>query len=70
MFGNGDIFTVDDGLRMLEETGVDGLMIGRGADGNPWIFRKLKAVLAGEKQTVAPTIDERLDLRRSICRCL
>lgn len=62
VFGNGDIFTVDDGLRMLEETGVDGLMIGRGADGNPWIFQQLKAVLAGEKQTVAPTIDERLDL--------
>ena len=62
VFGNGDIFTVDDGLRMLKETGVDGLMIGRGADGNPWIFQQLKAVLAGEKQTAAPTIDERLDL--------
>ena len=62
VFGNGDIFTVADGLRMLKETGVDGLMIGRGADGNPWIFQQLKAVLAGEACPDAPGIDERLDL--------
>ena len=45
VFGNGDIFTVEDGLRMLKETGCDGLMIGRGADGNPWLFNRLKAVM-------------------------
>ena len=62
VFGNGDIFTVADGLRMLAETGVDGLMIGRGADGNPWLFQKLKAALAGEPVPEAPTLDARLDL--------
>lgn len=60
VFGNGDIFTVEDGLRMLEETGVDGLMIGRGADGNPWIFRELAAVLRGEEHPAAPSLQERL----------
>lgn len=60
VFGNGDIFTVEDGLRMLAETGVDGLMIGRGADGNPWIFRELAAVLRGEERSAAPSLQERL----------
>lgn len=60
VFGNGDIFTVEDGLRMLAETGVDGLMIGRGADGNPWIFRELAAVLHGEERPAAPSLQERL----------
>ncbi len=60
VFGNGDIFTVEDGLRMLAETGVDGLMIGRGADGNPWIFRELAALLRGEERPAAPFLQERL----------
>lgn len=60
VFGNGDIFTVEDGLRMLAKTGVDGLMIGRGADGNPWIFRELAAVLRGEERPAAPSLQERL----------
>ena len=62
VFGNGDIFTVADGLRMLEQTKVDGLMIGRGADGNPWLFSQLKAALAGEPIPEAPNVDERLAL--------
>lgn len=60
VFGNGDIFTVEDGLNMLKETGCDGLMIGRGADGNPWLFNRLKAVLAGEPDPGVPDIDTRL----------
>ena len=60
VFGNGDIFTVADGLRMLEQTGCDGLMIGRGADGNPWLFTALAAALSGEPLPQPPSLKERL----------
>lgn len=62
VFGNGDIHTVEDGLRMFKETGCDGLMIGRGADGNPWLFQHLASVLAGEPAPNEPTLEERLNL--------
>ena len=62
VFGNGDIFTTADGVRMLEETGCDGLMVGRGADGNPWLFTQLAAVLSGRELPAAPSLDERLNL--------
>lgn len=62
VLGNGDIFSVADGIRMFKETGVDGLMIGRGADGNPWLFKQLKAVLQGEDVPAEPDLNERLDL--------
>lgn len=49
VIGNGDIFTGQDAVRMLEETGCDGIMIARGALGNPWIFEEVTAALKGEK---------------------
>lgn len=61
VFGNGDIYTVEDGLRMQQETNCDGLMIGRGADGNPWLFSQLKAALAGEPIPEQPSLAERLE---------
>ena len=49
VFGNGDIFTLEDGLRMRQTTNCDGLMLARGAYGNPWLFAQLRAALAGKK---------------------
>lgn len=60
VIGNGDIFTADDAARHLEESGVDGLLIGRGALGNPWLFRQVKQRLSGEAVT-APTVQERVE---------
>ena len=64
LVGNGDIWTAGDGRRMVEATGVDGLMVGRGMLGNPWIFAELKAEMAGEKLPPAPTSSERAELMR------
>lgn len=58
VIGSGDIFTAEDGLRMLAETGCDALMIGRGGYGNPWLLSELVARLQG-KAWQPPTVTER-----------
>lgn len=58
VIGNGDIFKAEDGLHMLEYTGCDGIMVGRGARGNPWIFSQLIAYLNEGKNVEAPTIQK------------
>ena len=57
--GNGDVYSADDALRMLEETGCDGVMIARGALGNPWIFEETAARLEGRSYT-PPSAEEKL----------
>ena len=59
VFGNGDVFTAGDGLRMFKETNCDGLMLARGVYGNPWLFTQLRAALAG-KDIPAVTAGEKL----------
>ena len=61
VIGNGDIFTGADAMRRIRETGVDGVLIGRGAMGNPWLFREIKALAAGESFT-PPSAQERVDM--------
>lgn len=61
VIGNGDIRTADDAMRMIRETGVDGVMIGRGGMGNPWVFGQVAAAMRGDPQPPPPSIAERLD---------
>lgn len=71
IIGNGDVTSPEDAKRMFEETGVDGVMIGRGAIGNPWIFEHTRHYLETGEKLPEPTIDERIELcaeqlRRSV----
>jgi tRNA-dihydrouridine synthase B len=59
IIGGGGIRAVGDALRMLAETGVDAVSIGRGCLGNPWIFRQARAMLNGGGQMAQPTLAER-----------
>ncbi|MTJ66379.1 tRNA dihydrouridine synthase DusB [Nocardia seriolae] len=56
VLGNGDIFTADDALRMMTETGCDGVVVGRGCLGRPWLFGELSAALRGEPIPAGPTL--------------
>lgn len=60
--GNGDVWSPLDARRMLEETGCDGVMIGRGALGNPWIFRRTVHFLRTGELLPPPTPVERVDM--------
>ncbi len=59
VIGNGDIYTAADALRMMADTGCDGVMIGRGAMGNPWLFAELSAAAEGREYT-PPAVSERM----------
>lgn len=56
--GNGDVFTGANGVRMMKETGCDLVMVARGAQGNPWIFRELMAAWRGEPEPEKPSASE------------
>ena len=58
VLGNGDIFKATDARRMMEETGCDGVVVGRGCLGRPWLFAELSAQLRGEEIPSEPTLGE------------
>ena len=58
VIGNGDIFTPEDAGRMLKETGCDGIMVARGAKGNPWLFGRINHYLDTGEVLPGPSVDE------------
>lgn len=62
VFGNGDIFSSEDALKMFHYTGCDGIAVGRGAKGNPWLFREIKAAIHGDVIPARPSLTEIKDM--------
>jgi tRNA-dihydrouridine synthase B len=62
VFGNGDVDTPETAKLKKEKYNVDGIMIGRGAIGNPWIFKKIKEYLASGRIINEPTISEKIEM--------
>ena len=58
VIGNGDIWVAEDAIRMIRQTGCDGVAVGRGCLGRPWLFRDLADVLAGADSRTPPTFGE------------
>ena len=65
VLGNGDVFTPEDAKRMKEETGCDGIMVARGAKGNPWLFKRILHYLETGELLPPPTAEE---VKRMIVR--
>ena len=61
VIGNGDIFTPQDAKALLEHTGCDAIMVGRGAQGNPWIFKRILHYLKTGELLPEPTAEERVE---------
>ena len=62
VFGNGDIFTPEDAKRMMDETGVDGVAIARGAKGNPWLIRRSIHYLETGELLPEPELSEKKEM--------
>lgn len=62
VIGNGDLLTADDVIAMKEQTGCDGFMIGRGAQGNPWIFEQILHYFKTGEKLAKPSVEEVTDM--------
>ncbi|KNF07827.1 putative tRNA-dihydrouridine synthase 1 [Gottschalkia purinilytica] len=62
VIGNGDVFVPEDGKKLIEETGCDAIMIGRGARGNPWIFKRTLHLLKTGELLPEPSDEEKIDV--------
>ena len=65
VLANGDITTAEGALTLLKETGCDGVMIGRGALGDPWLLEQIRAALLGEEAPAEPTLNQRMNALRA-----
>lgn len=74
VIGNGDIKSIDDAIEMFEKTNCDAVMIGRGALGNPWLFKQIDHYLKTGERLEDPTVFERLDMcirhARELCEIM
>lgn len=57
VIGNGDVLTPQDAIRLIEETGCDGIMIARGVQGNPWLFAQIKEYMKTGKHISKPSVE-------------
>lgn len=62
VIGNGDISTPEDAIAMMNDTGCDALMIGRGVRGNPWLFHQIKTYMETGVLEDKPTVDQVIDM--------
>jgi tRNA-dihydrouridine synthase len=62
VLGSGDLFTANDVMAMIRQTGVDGVTVARGAIGNPWIFRECRALWSGQSLPDPPTVFEQREM--------
>lgn len=62
LIGNGDVKTPEDALRMMNETGCDGVMVGRAAISNPWALERIHAGLTGQPIPAEPTLEDRIEI--------
>jgi nifR3 family TIM-barrel protein len=62
ILGSGDLFTARDCIDMMQQTGIDGVTVARGAIGNPWIFDQVRALAAGRPLPPPPTLHEQREL--------
>lgn len=65
VIGNGDVKSASDALTRLRETGVDAIMVGRAALGNPWLIREIAAAMLGDERSSEPSVEERIDFARA-----
>jgi nifR3 family TIM-barrel protein len=70
VLGNGDIWVAEDGLEMVRRTGCDGVVVGRGCLGKPWLFRDLADIFAGRPVQEPPTLGVVADVMRRHVRLL
>ena len=65
VLANGDITTAEGALALLQQTGCDGVMIGRGALGEPWLFDRVRAALLGQPAPAEPSLNQRMNTLRA-----
>ena len=64
VIGSGDVFSAEDAKRMLDDTGVDAVMVARGSQGNPWVFREARALIDHGEVMERPSNSERIEMAR------